>query len=60
MLGYHFTFGFSLLTEHKMALQLVIADSHLEPGKREGNLFRSEEWSPLTDSMVGDLSGTET
>lgn len=47
MLGYHFTFGFSLLTEHKVELQVVTADSHLKPGKGEGNLFRSEEWPSL-------------
>lgn len=56
MLGYHFTFGFSLLTAGDES-----RDSYLELRKGEGNLFRSEEWLTWNRlTLVGDQSNTES
>lgn len=61
LLGYQFTFGFSLLTEHKVELQVMIAETPTLSWKRGKETYSGQRSGHhLTDSMDGDQSGTET
>lgn len=63
MLGYHFTFGFSLLTERMVELQVMRAETPTLSWERGKKLIQVREVANMEQTrltLVGDQSSTES